>query len=184
MKDYLGGARFGEALTDELLVVAYDYNSQEPRFFSKFFAKADPFIYDVPMSEATGASSAAPTFFDPKVSTNKLGLTELQIDGGIICNNPALYAYQMAKILNKKKDIRLLSLGTGEKTFTPYESADDLTLFSYIKKMGEFMMNMDAYASDFYLLNEFTENGTPEKYLRMQTTSNVGMDKIDDANIA
>jgi len=90
----------------------------------------------------------------------------------------------MAKILNKKKDIRLLSLGTGEKTFTPYESADDLTLFSYIKKMGEFMMNMDAYASDFYLLNEFTENGTPEKYLRMQTTSNVGMDKIDDANIA
>jgi len=93
MKDYLGGARFGEALTDELLVVAYDYNSQEPRFFSKFFAKADPFIYDVPMSEATGASSAAPTFFDPKVSTNKLGLTELQIDGGIICNNPALYAY-------------------------------------------------------------------------------------------
>jgi len=92
MKDYLGAARFGEALTDELLVVAYDYHSQEPRFFSKYFAKQDPLIFDVPMSHATGASSAAPAFFDSKVSVNKFGLSELQ-KYGFICNNPALYAY-------------------------------------------------------------------------------------------
>jgi len=77
----------------------------------------------------------------------------------------------------------VLSLGTGEKEFTGYKDASELNLFAFMKKLGEFMMNMDAYASDFYLLNEFTENGKPENYLRMQRTSNVGMDKIDDKNI-
>lgn len=89
----------------------------------------------------------------------------------------------MAKILKQKKNIRVLSLGTGEKSFTPYESAADLTILAYVRKLGEFMMNMDAYASDYYLLNEFAENGQEANYLRMQTTSNVGMDKIDKANI-
>jgi len=65
----------------------------------------------------------------------------------------------MAKILKQKKNIRVLSLGTGEKSFTPYESAADLTILAYVRKLGEFMMNMDAYASDYYLLNEFAENG-------------------------
>ena len=56
-------------------------------------------------------------------------------------------------------------------------------MFAFMRKLSEFMMNMDAYTSDFYLLNEFTENGKPQNYLRMQTTSNVGMDKIDQKNI-
>jgi len=93
LSNYLGGVRFAEITTDEVMIVAYDYNSQEPRFFSKYFAERDSMIYDVPLNDATGASSAAPTFFDPKVSLNKFGLDEMQIDGGIICNNPSLYAY-------------------------------------------------------------------------------------------
>ena len=72
----------------------------------------------MPVGNATGASSAAPTFFDPKVQINGYGMTELQIDGGIICNNPALYAYQMARVFNKKDKVRILSLGTGENPFT------------------------------------------------------------------
>jgi patatin-like phospholipase/acyl hydrolase len=66
MKEYLGEVNIKDALTDELLVVAYDYNSQQPRMFSKYFSQVDPAIYDVPIGDATGASSAAPTFFDPK----------------------------------------------------------------------------------------------------------------------
>lgn len=93
MQELLGDAHINDAITDELLVVAYDYNSQQPRFFSKYFSNEDAGIYDVPIGNATGASSAAPTYFDPKVQTNLYGLTEMQIDGGIICNNPAFYAY-------------------------------------------------------------------------------------------
>jgi len=70
------------------------------------------------MSDATGASSAAPTFFTPKIQKNGYGLTEYQIDGGVICNNPALYAYNIATTLRKEKKIRVLSIGTGGPKFT------------------------------------------------------------------
>lgn len=39
MKDRLGHYLISETITDELLITAYDYNSQEPRFYSKYFAK-------------------------------------------------------------------------------------------------------------------------------------------------
>ena len=96
MDDYLGHANIKDAMTDELLVVAYNYNHNEPRFFSKWWSHVSPGWFDVKMSIATGASSAAPTFFDPQHYQNQYGLDEYLIDGGIICNNPALYAYQMA----------------------------------------------------------------------------------------
>jgi patatin-like phospholipase/acyl hydrolase len=67
MQTLLGKYHIEQSLSDEVLIVAYDYNSQEPRFFSKYFAHMEPNIYDVPVGNATGASSAAPTFFDPKV---------------------------------------------------------------------------------------------------------------------
>ena len=65
MEDYLGYANVKDAITDELLVVAYNYNGQEPRFFSKWWAQMAPNFYDVKMSLATGASSAAPLYFEP-----------------------------------------------------------------------------------------------------------------------
>jgi len=48
--------------------------------------------------------------------------TELQIDGGVICNNPGLYAYYMAKEFHNHSKIRLVSLGTGEKQFYAKEA--------------------------------------------------------------
>lgn len=35
------------------------------------------------------------------------------IDGGVICNNPAFYAYETARSLRGKDNIRIMSLGTG-----------------------------------------------------------------------
>jgi len=140
-------------MTDEVLIVAYDYNSQQPRFFSKFYSNLEPPIYNVTVGNATGASSAAPTFFDPKFIQNQYNLTELQIDGGIICNNPSLYAYQMARLLEGHDQIRVMSIGTGEKPFTPITSVKELDKKAYLTKLDEFMMNMDVYTADFYLRN-------------------------------
>ena len=97
MKVLVGKSKIEDALSEEVLIVAYDYNTQEPRFFSKYYSKMDPAIYNVKFNEATGASSAAPTFFDPKTHIDGYGFSELLIDGGVICNDPAMYAYQMAK---------------------------------------------------------------------------------------
>ena len=66
------------------------------------------------MRNATAASGSAPVYFDPAEFDNLYGQEELVIDGGIICNNPALYAYMTAKFLNKvTKKMRILSIGTG-----------------------------------------------------------------------
>ena len=77
MMDYLGAEKFDNILTDELLVVAFEYNQQEPRFFSRYFSHQNPAKYDVIIGEATAASSAAPTFFDPRIGYNDYGQMEI-----------------------------------------------------------------------------------------------------------
>ena len=135
----------------------------------------------MPVGNATGASSAAPTYFDPKVQTNGYGMTELQIDGGIICNNPALYAYELAKNFRNQNKIRVVSIGTGEKTFSQFADAESVNKISYLKKLNEFMMNIDTYTAHNYLKTNLPE--AESRYLRLQTTSNIGMDKIDKRSI-
>ena len=38
MKEKLGHYNISQTISDELLITAYDYNSQEPRFYSKYYA--------------------------------------------------------------------------------------------------------------------------------------------------
>lgn len=117
MTDYFGDKTMTDILTDELLITSYEYNYEQPRFYSKYFTEQEPGIYDVTIGNATGASSSAPTYFNPKTLVTPYGLNETLIDGGLICNNPSLYAYTIARFLRGNQKIRILSLGTGEKEF-------------------------------------------------------------------
>ena len=147
MSEYLGHGKFDQLLTNETVIFAYEYNSQEPRFYSKYFEKWNPASYDLPVGNATGASSAAPAYFDPKANINKYNMNEILIDGGIICNNPAFYSYMIANYFHNQKDvnkIRILSLGTGEKPFEKVD-AETMNIAQFMSKQGEFMMNMDVY---------------------------------------
>jgi len=54
------------------------------------------------------ASSAAPTYFAPKIIGR-----QVLIDGGLIANNPSYYAYLHARFNLNKKKIRIISLGCG-----------------------------------------------------------------------
>jgi len=180
MKTLLGEYGFNDIVTQELLVVAYEYNSQEPRFFSKYFAHQDPGIYDIPIGNATGSSSAAPTFFDPHQVNNQYGFTELQIDGGIICNDPSLYAYEMARDLYGYRKIRMLSLGTGEEPFTKVDPKT-FDVASALAMNGEFIFNMDTYAADSYLRTNIP--GGEKNYVRAQVTSSLSMDAIAPKDI-
>jgi hypothetical protein len=47
MDELIGRKNVSEAMPDELLIVAYDYNSKQPRFYSKHFSSLDEGIYDV-----------------------------------------------------------------------------------------------------------------------------------------
>jgi hypothetical protein len=59
-----------------------------------------------------------------------MGFTEDLIDGAVICNNPALFAYQHAKYLKGKKNIRVLSIGTGSASYTKNEEKEEMKILS------------------------------------------------------
>ena len=66
------------------------------------------------MRIASGASSSVPMIFNPRRKLISNLLEEYMIDGMFVSNDPGYYAYQIATIFNEKKNIRLLSIGTGE----------------------------------------------------------------------
>jgi len=189
MDHYLGDSTFEQILTDECMVVAYDYNSQEPRFYSKWYTQRKRGIYGetkqfikdengeptgeteevaLALGDATGASSAAPTFFDPRTNYDGYNMKELLIDGGVIFNNPGMYAYEFARILKQKKNIRVLSLGTGEKPFKKFSKPLSINKATWLTKLSEFMMNMETYSSHYKMLNLFRQTlDRPKDYLRL-----------------
>mmetsp|Transcript_6791 Transcript_6791/g.10940 ORF Transcript_6791/g.10940 Transcript_6791/m.10940 type:complete len:86 (-) Transcript_6791:132-389(-) len=85
----------------------------------------------------------------------------------------------MARMFKKEDKIRLLSIGTGEKEFDGWDSVEDFNTASFMMSLSEFMMNMDVYTADFYLKNQFAFDHDAQDYLRLQTISNLGMDKVD-----
>ena len=84
MTELIGVYRVDEAISDEVCIVSYDYNSQTPRLYSKYYADKMPGVYKVTMAEATAGSSAAPAYFAPNSYLDLYGIEQLVIDGGIL----------------------------------------------------------------------------------------------------
>lgn len=106
--------RVGDVLTDDIMIVAYDFRNHVPVFFTKYAAlKNTSGVMNLFIRDAAQASSAAPIYFDPKSID---GISDALIDGGVIANSPAFYSYLHVKYVSKKSsNIRLVSIGTGEK---------------------------------------------------------------------
>ena len=45
------------------------------------------------------------------------------------------------------------------------------------------MMNMETYTAHHYLKSQFAHVGREDDYLRVQTISVLGMDKVDDESV-
>ncbi len=107
LKEYGGGARLSEALT-EVLVTSYNIEARRPYYFKRKKAREEG--EDFPIWEVGRATSAAPTYFEPiKLRPRNFAL----IDGGVFVNNPALCALVEArKIHGESADFLVVSLGT------------------------------------------------------------------------
>ena len=112
--DFLGELDWDDIIVDDLLVTTFEYNSKQPRFVNKYFVENDPGLYSYKLKDAVAASSSVPGGFDPKTYVNMYNITERLIDGMVMCNSPALYAYEIAvNLRDKNEGVRMLSLGTG-----------------------------------------------------------------------
>lgn len=110
--DIFGEARIGEALAPTM-VVTYDVGNDRPYIISSYHTG------EVPVRIAARATSAAPTYFSPTTlfDPNKREPVSL-IDGGVVANNPVLYAYREAKRLYPDaKRFHVLSLSTASAPY-------------------------------------------------------------------
>lgn len=106
------------------------------------------------------------------------------IDGGIIGNNPSLFAYLMQKKMKKKDPIRVWSMGTGILEMAPVD-ADGMTKFEWMKLSGEFMIDIDVFVADKVMESTMKKNQVSgkENYLRLQVISDLAMDSVEEENI-
>lgn len=104
-----GNTTLQESLTPTM-VVTYDYKHASPYILSSSLTPHTLF------RQAARATSAAPTYFSPAFYYDGKSAENIPlIDGGVVANNPVLYAYKEAKRLYPEtKTFHILSLGTGK----------------------------------------------------------------------
>jgi patatin-like phospholipase/acyl hydrolase len=105
-------AKLGEALRPTM-VVTYDINNDRPYIISSY---QNP---SVAVKTAARATSAAPTFFSPtSIIDVATGKPISLIDGGVVANNPVLFAYKEAKKLYPDAEkFHVLSIGTASTSY-------------------------------------------------------------------
>ena len=111
--EYFGDSRLSDAVTD-VLIPSYEIQRRFPFFFKSSNARCRP-DYDFPARDIARATSAAPSYFDPKTiptGTNSDNYT--LIDGGVFANNPTACALVEAQCtLPHPGGYLVVSLGTG-----------------------------------------------------------------------
>ena len=107
---YLANKRMGDCGTP-VMVTSYDIERRKTVFFKSWHSDHS----ELSCAEASRATSAPPTYFEP-VNLQWAEQTATLIDGGVFINSPAVSAYAEACKLFPDDPIGMLSSGTGELT--------------------------------------------------------------------
>lgn len=142
--EQFGDARISDVLTEDVMIVTYDFKGQKPVIFTKYAAKKDPLMNQY-IRDAAQASSAAPIYFDPKSIP---GISDALIDGGVIANSPSFYSYLHAKYTLGKTKIRMISIGTGEKQPEAITS-ESVNQVTWIGELGALITTVEQYTHEY-----------------------------------
>jgi patatin-like phospholipase/acyl hydrolase len=122
-------------------VPIYDLLQGKPSVLKTKHHEAYVRDFHIPAYQAALATAAAPTFFDPYSTDYKDLADETQhfsnkVDGGVVMNNPALVAMIEAKKAFgvPLEDLRILSIGTGVKSFCEASTRTRWGLFYWMLK--------------------------------------------------
>ncbi len=130
----LGDATFLNT-TMPVTTVSYSLDSDGPRLWSKYRAENEPDYHNYLLRDAAGATSAAPTYFPPKITKTASGEVFHDIDGGIFANSPTMIGvseFLKAQTIQMHSDkVTVLSIGTGRFKDNPgMASKEDSSIFS------------------------------------------------------
>lgn len=125
--------------TPKLLITAYDTMLRRPVIFKSWEAA---WYSQSKVWEAVICSASAPTFF-PSYPLQANGYSCSLIDGGVGANNPSTCAIVAAlKLGYTLKDLRILSIGTGESTIGyPYKDTKHWGLAQWGKRIADVLMD-------------------------------------------
>ena len=161
---------FGATMMDNAkvptMIMSYDLSTGSPVIISSY---SDSEHY--PVWVAARATSAAPTYFAPLEYGGKL-----LADGGIIANNPALYAYMEARRLYPEcHRFHILSISTGGK-FHTMEKEDARGIMSWADQVTPLFDTAQKRTSDYVL-----ENMPDVEYTRIDNSlsTHFEMDETD-----
>lgn len=182
LKNHFGDVRLKDAITP-VIIPAYEIEGRTPWFFRSTRAKISA-EYDYYMKDVARAASAAPTYFSPKqLKGSDSGELYSLIDGGVYANNPSMCAYAEAKALfPDKKDIIMVSLGTGELTRRiEHKDAKDWGLAQWAHPLLNVMFDGQSDTADYFSRELLQKQGRSKSYFRLQTRLDNGNDDMDDA---
>lgn len=176
LEDILGKYFAGATLADcevPTMVTSYDIQNRRTVFLKSWHGDHQPLL----CRDAARATSAAPTYFEPKpIDTGDVA--SVLIDGGIFMNSPSVSAYAEARKLFPDDPIAVLSLGTGELTQPiPFEEARTWGSALRVMSLLDCMFDGVSKAAD-HQMRLFLG----ERYYRLQTSLDTASDDIDDAS--
>ena len=169
---YFAGATLGDCKTPTM-VTSYDIQNRRTVFLKSWYADHQL----VRCCDAARATSAAPTYFEPK-PLDTGDVASVLIDGGIFINSPSVSAYAEARKLFPDEPIAVLSLGTGELT-RPIAFGEARTWGSalWVMSLLDCMFDGVSKAADHQM-----QLFLGERYQRLQTSLESASDDMDDAS--
>ena len=118
------------------------------------------------MQDVALATSAAPVYF-PSYPLNNLNL----VDGGLVANNPSLLALiQAKKAIDPRRDIFILSLGTGERALKSIPASQSMRygMIQWVPLLFDLIFN-SMHAVQLQGLKHIQEtSSTAISFLRLQ----------------
>lgn len=165
-------------------VTSVALTSGQPRFYKSYYQEVNAQRLDERLCDIALATAAAPTYFK---SHNHLKHSEHLIDGGLCANNPSVVALIDAlgfeKVSNRgtpapadMSDLVLLSVGTGEQSTMPYDTASLASggLVQWAQYISDVMFESQSWLVHYQALVLLGES-----YLRINPALNFSM-ALDD----